>query len=183
MNNSSSTKLGKFNVFTVNKDQKTNHYLTDDVEYICLIPFETGKDQAIKSIYLLDYANPVNGQKTNSLIIDEVNLDFDKTPYDSVMRALIEEAGVNVDELNISENDIYYLGDIDSNFPANTKLHCYAVDLSSKPSVEFTRNLSKDSFTKDNSSIQKVGFHQVVSGDFSDSLVLAGSFLLVSYFN
>lgn len=181
MNNS--TKIGKFNVFTVSKDQKTNQYLSDDLEYICLLPFEKGKDSAIKSIFLLDYANPVNGAKVNSLIVDEVNPDFDKTPYDSVMRALTEEAGINVDELKLSENDIYYLGNIDSNFPANTKLHCYAVDLSGKSSVEFTRNLSKDSFTKENSSIQKIGFHQVVSGDFSDSLVLAGSFLLVSYFN
>lgn len=181
MNNT--TKIGKFNVFTVNKDQKTNHYLSDDLEYICLIPFETGQDSSIKALYLLDYANPVNGTKINSLIIDEVNPDFDKTPYDSVMRALIEEAGLNVDQLKISENDIYYLGDIDSNFPANTKAHCYAIDLTGKSAIEFTRNLSKDSFTKDNSSIQKVGFHQIVNGDFSDSLVLAGSFLLVSYFN
>lgn len=181
MNNSE--KIGKFKVLTVNKDQASNQYLADDQEYICLIPFETGKDQAIKSIYLLDYVSPITGDQTQSLIIDSVNSDFDKTPYDSVGRALIEEAGLNPDEINLSENDIYFLGDIDVNFPASTKLHCYGVDLTNKSISEFTRNLSKDPFIKDGSSIKKVNFHQVVSGDFPDSTVLAGSFLLVSYFN
>ena len=181
MNNS--TKIGKFNVFSVNKDEKTNHYLADESEYICLIPFELSTNSQLGAIYLLDYKNPVNSEVVNSLIIDEVNLDFDKTPYDSVMRALTEEAGLNIDSLNLTAEDIYFLGDIDSSFPAKTKLHCYGVNLSGKKSVEFTRNLSKDSFTKDGSSIQRTPFHQIVAGDYSDSLVLAAAFLLVSYFS
>lgn len=179
----SSTKIGKFNVHTVNKDQLSNQYLIDDKEYICLIPFEYNKDRAIKSIYVLDYISPITGEPTQSLIIDSVNPDFDKTSYDRVDRALIEEAGLNTDEIGLTVNDIYFLGDIDVNFPVSTKIHCYAVDLTNKSIPEFTRNLSKDAFIKDGSSIKKVGFHQVVSGDFSDSTILAGSFLLASYFN
>lgn len=180
---SNSTKIGKFNVLTVNKEQLSNQYLTDDQEYICLIPFEHGKDQTIKALYLLDYVSPITGESVQTLITDSINPDFDKTSYDSVGRALIEEAGLNPDEIGLNENDIYYLGDIDVNFPVSAKMHCYAVDLTNKSISEFTRNLSKDPFIKDGSSIKKVGFHQVVSGDFPDSTVLAGSFLLVSYFN
>ncbi len=150
------SKLGRFNVLTLTKDQHSNQYLADDLEYICLIPFDKSSENSIKSIYLLDYLNPATDSQTESLIIDTVNPDLDKTPYDSVCRALVEEAGLNIDELGLTENSIY---------------------------LEFTRNLSKDHFTKDSSSIKKVGFHQVVNGDFPDSTILAGSFLLVSYFN
>jgi hypothetical protein len=69
-------------------------------------------------------------------------------------------------------------------FPVNAKMICYGIDLTGlKDPVEFTRILAKDQFIKDNSSIVKVGFHQVVNGDYSDSTVLSGAFLLVSYFN
>lgn len=180
---STKVKIGNLNVFSMNKDDKKAQYVKDELEYVCLIPFEKGNGFTLKSIYLLDYTEPVDGKPVKSLIIDTVDPDLDQTPYNTVMRALVEEAGVNVDSLGITENDIYYLGDIDSNFPVGAKLHCYAVDLSNKQTVEFTRNLSKNSFIKDSSSITKVDFQQIVSGDFSDSLVLAGSFLLVSYFN
>lgn len=178
-----SSKFGRFNVVTLTKDQHSNQYLADDLEYICLLPFERGQNDSIKSIYVLEYMNPVTGTKTDSLITDMVNPDLDKTPYDSVCRALIEEAGLNIDEFGLTENSIYYLGDIQMNLPMSAKMHCYGIDLTTKSVLEFTRNLSKDQFIKDESSIKKVGFHQVVSGDFPDSTILAGSFLLVSYFN
>jgi hypothetical protein len=177
------SKLGRFNVLTLTKDQHSNQYLADDLEYICLIPFDKSSENSIKSIYLLDYLNPATDSQTESLIIDTVNPDLDKTPYDSVCRALVEEAGLNIDELGLTENSIYYLGDIQMSAPMSYKMHCYGIDITSKSVLEFTRNLSKDHFTKDSSSIKKVGFHQVVNGDFPDSTILAGSFLLVSYFN
>lgn len=177
------SKFGRFNVLTLTKDQHANQYLSDELEYICLIPFEKSADDSIKSIYVLEYLNPITDGLTESLIIDTVNPELDKTPYDSVCRALIEEAGLNIDDLGLNENNIYYLGDIQMNSPMAYKMHCYGVDITAKSILEFTRNLSKDHFTKDSSSIKKVGFHQVVNGDFPDSTILAGSFLLVSYFN
>lgn len=183
MNNQNTSKIGRFNVLALTKDQSTNHYLSDDLEYICLIPFERGADNSIKSIFVLDYESPANGETIQSLVLDTVNPDLDKTPFDSVCRALIEEAGLDIESLGITEDKIYYLGDIQNNVLASAKMHCFAVDLTSTNVLEFTRNLSKDIFIKDSSSIKKVGFHQVVSGDFSDSTILAGSFLLISYFN
>lgn len=178
-----SSKLGRFSVFTLSKDQHTNQYLADELDYICLIPFDKSEEGSIKSIYVLEYLNPVTDSQTESLIIDTINPDLDKTAYDSVCRALVEEAGLDIDSLGVNENSIYYLGDIQMNFPMAYRMHCYGIDITSKSVLEFTRNLSKDHFTKDNSSIKKVGFHQVVNGDFPDSSVLAGSFLLVSYFS
>lgn len=183
-NNETRTQIGKFNVLTLTKDQHSADYLSDDLDYICIIPFELSPDtKSIKSIFLLESPNMVNGQTSNSLVIDTVNPDLDKTPYDSVCRALIEEAGLNIDEVGLTEDSIFYLGDISMNSPMSLKMHCYGVNLTSKNDISFTRNLSKDHFTKDNSNIVKVGFHQVVNGDYSDTTVLSGSFLLISYFN
>jgi hypothetical protein len=69
------------------------------------------------------------------------------------------------------------------NSPMTLKMQCYGIDLTNLPNISFTRNLSKDHFTKENSTITKVNFHQIVNGDYSDATVLSGAFLLVSYFN
>ena len=174
---------GRFNLLTLSKDQYSNDYLSDDSPYICLIPFERTSDDRISSVYLLEFPSPINGDICTSLLKDSVNSDFDKTSYDSISRSLIEEAGINIDDLGLTENDIFYLGDISMDSPFIYKMKCYAIDLSSVNTLEFTRNLSKDLFTKDNSNIIKVGFHQIVNGDYSDALILASSFLLISYFN
>jgi hypothetical protein len=183
MINENSTKIGKFNILTLTKDQHSAHYLSCELDYICLIPFERNSGDGIKSIFLLDSPNPITKQTGSTLIIDIVNPDLDKTPYDSVCRALIEEAGLNIDDAGLTENSIFYLGDISMNSPMTLKMQCYGIDLTNLPNISFTRNLSKDHFTKENSTITKVNFHQIVNGDYSDATVLSGAFLLVSYFN
>lgn len=175
--------FGKFNVLTLTNDKSSAQYLSSDSNYICLLPFELGADSTIKAIYVLEFINKALGKPVHSLVIDEINPDLDKTSYDSVCRSLVEEAGLNIDELQLSENQIFYLGDISTNSPITSTMKCFGIDLTGISAPEFTRALSKDSFTKDESSITRVGFHQVVSGDFTDSTILAGSFLLVSYFN
>lgn len=177
------SKIGRFNVVTLNQDSNTAHYLSDDMKHVCVLPFDKSDTGSIKSIYILDYADPVSGSPVQTLVKDTVNPDLDKTPFDSVCRALIEEAGLNIDELGLTEDHIYYLGDIQMNSPISFNMHCYGVDITSSKVLEFTRNLSKDPFTKNNSSIKKVSFQQVVNGDYPDSAILAGSFLLVSYFS
>jgi hypothetical protein len=182
--NENLSKFGKFNLTTVNKDTMSNHYVSDDSTYVCLIPFERTDDDHIKTMYLLQFPDHATGAKQHCLITDQINPDLDQTSYDSVRRAMIEEAGVNLDDLRLDENVIFYLGEIGMCFPVNAKMICYGIDLTGlKDPVEFTRILAKDQFIKDNSSIVKVGFHQVVNGDYSDSTVLSGAFLLVSYFN
>lgn len=182
--NENITKFGKFNLTTVTKDTLANHQISDDSLYICLIPFERTSDNGIKSIYLLEFPNSVTGQREHCLVFDELNPDVDETSYDSVRRAMIEEAGVNLDDLRLDENVIFYLGEISMCFPVNSRMACYGIDLTDvKDPIEFTRILSKDNFIKDDSSVVKVGFHQVVNGDYSDATILSGAFLLVSYFN
>lgn len=183
INTKDQSKIGRFNVLTLNQDSNTAHYLSDDQNYVCILPFEKSESGSVKSIYVLEYPNPASGSQVQTLVTDTVNPDLDKTPYDSVCRALIEEAGLNIDDLGLTEDHIYYLGDIQMNSPVSLNMHCYGVDITSKKVLEFTRNLSKDPFTKSSSAIKKVGFQQVVNGDYPDAAVLAGSFLLVSYFS
>ena len=87
--------------------------------------------------------------------------------------------------MGLTEDDIFYLGNISTSIPANANFKCYAVDLTkaSNPDspIEFGRTLAKSPFTKDSSEIVKLGFHQVVNGDFTDATILAGAFLLFAY--
>lgn len=183
ISNQTTNKIGRFDWTNLTKDQHSADYIHDSSQYVCIIPFERTPDNRLKSLYLLQFTNPITNEINTSLLIDSINSDFDKNSYDTINRSLIEEAGINVDELGLTENDIFYVGDITMAFPFTYAMKCYAIDVTDKNSIEFTRALAKDVFTKDSSSIVKVGFHQIVNGDYSDSTILAGCFLLVSYFN
>ena len=178
---------GEFDVVSLSLNADKQERLTSNVNYIAILPFERTPDDRIKSIYGLKFENHATGQTDTRLLIDTVDPSKDQTPFDTVCRALLEEAGVNIEELGLDENDIFYLGVISTTVPVNSKQKCYAVDFTNAANpespIEFARTLSKASFDKDSSEIVKLGFHQVVNGDFTDSTILAGSFLLVSYFN
>lgn len=188
INKSTSQILGgAFDVVSLTRDSDKADRLMSKVNYIAVLPFERTADDRIKAIYGLKFENHATGQSDTSLLVDTVDPSKDQTPFDTVCRALLEEAGVNIEELGVDENDIYYLGNISTSIPVNSKFKCYAVDLTKAANpespIEFARTLSKSKFDKDSSEIVKLGFHQVVNGDFTDSTILAGSFLLVSYFN
>ena len=179
------TKFGKYSLKTLTRDNVSKHQVSADSSYVCLLPFEKNGESGIKSIFLLQFPNSITGKPEHSLIVDEVDSDTDTNTYESVRRALTEEAGLNLDELRIDENKIFYLGEITTSFPATSTMTCYGIDLTGlgQDGVEFTRNLSKDVFIRDQSSIVKAGFHQIVNGDYTDATVLSGAFLLVSYFS
>lgn len=178
---------GEFDVISLSRDADQASRLMSKANYIAVIPFERTGDDKIRSIYGITLDNHATGQRDTTLVVDTVDPARDQTAFDSVCRALLEEAGLDIEKVGITEDDIFYLGDITSCIPVNSKFKCYAVDLSriSKPgsAIEFTRTLSKSKFEKDTSEIVKLGFHQVVNGDFSDATILAGAFLLVSYFH
>lgn len=177
---------GAFDVISVQRENDKHDLISSKSNYILVLPFEKTADNKIKSIYALESNNLVNDSAEISLISDTVDPRRDQTAYDAVCRALIEEAGLNLDEVGMTEDDIFYLGNISMSVPVTAKFKCYAVDLSkiSGPDpINFTRTLSKSKFTKDDSKIVKLGFHQVVNGDFSDSTILSGAFLLVAYFS
>lgn len=180
------TLNGRFEIVSLTQDQDREDFLSCKVKYIAVLPFERTIEDSIKALYALKFVNPTTGQTEHSLITDAVS-SAESNYYDAVCRALIEEAGIDVDKLGLDEDDIFYLGNISTTTPVTSQIRCYGVDFSkiSKPDspIEFLRTLSKSKFTKDSSEIAKIGFHQVVNGDFSDSLILSGSFLLISYFN
>jgi hypothetical protein len=178
---------GRFDVVSLTKGQDKDDFLSVKVKYIAVLPFERTADDKIKAIYGLKFENPATDQTDVTIVTDTINPTVDGSYYDSVVRALIEEAGLDIEKAGINEDDIFYIGNISTSLPATAQIKCYAVDFSkiSNPEspIEFARTLSKSKFTKDSSEIVKIGFHQVVNGDFSDSLILSGSFLLISYFN
>jgi hypothetical protein len=177
---------GEFDVVSLSRDQHKADRLVSKANYIAVLPFDCQPDGKIQSVYGLKFENHATGQKDVTLLTDSFDQNRDKTTYDSIIRLFLEEAGINLDEAGITEDDIFYLGNITSAVPVNSRFKCFAVDLTritgETSKLEFTRNLSKSNFEKDSSEIVKIGFKQVVNGDFSDSMILSGSFLLVSYF-
>jgi len=178
---------GAFDLVSLNRDQHKSERLVSKANHIAILPFDCSPDGKIRSIYGLKFNNQAIDQPGVTLVTDQLDQARDKTSYDAVCRAMLEEAGLNLEELGITENEIFYLGNITTAVPVTSKFKCFAVDLTKltgpKSKLEFTRNLSKSDFEKDSSEIIKLGFTQVVNGDFSDSMVLSGAFLLVSYFN
>lgn len=178
---------GQFDLVSLSREQHKSEKLISKANHIAIIPFDCSSDGKIKSIYGLKFENHATGQKDVTLLTDSVDSSKDKTAYDAVFRVFLEEAGVNLEESGIVEDDIFYLGYITSAVPVNSKFKCFAVDLTkltgAKSKLEFTRTLSKANFEKDSSEIAKIGFNQVVNGDFTDSMILSGAFLLISYFS
>lgn len=178
---------GKYDLVSLTKDNNKSERISVNRNYVIVLPFERTEDQKIKSIYGISFENPVSSKEDVTLITGEVDLEKDTTAYDSVGRILLEEAGLNIDDAGLIEDDIFYLGIITTVEPVFSKFKCYAVDLTkiSRPdhSIDFTRNLSNSIAFNENSEVVKIGFHQVVNGDYSDACILSSCFLLVSYFN
>lgn len=177
---------GKFNLVALSKADERDDRIRSTQDYIIILPFDRTDNNKIANIYCREFNDPSTDEDDTTLIIDAVDEDRDPTSYDSITRSLLEEAGINLEEEGLTEDDIYYIGPLTLAEPIGAKFKCYAVDLTkiSRPgeNINFTTNLSKFKFTKDSSNIIKVGFHQIVNGDYSDAIILAGVFLLVSYF-
>lgn len=178
---------GQFDVVSLSREQHKADRLVSKENYIAVIPFDCQPNGKIKSIYGLKFDNHATGQKDVTLLTDSIDQNRDKTTYDAVLRLFLEEAGVNLEEVGITEDDIFYLGNITSAVPVNSRFKCFAVDLTKlateQKGLDFTRTLSKSNLDKDSSEISRIGFNQVVNGEFTDSMILSGSFLLVSYFS
>jgi hypothetical protein len=177
----SSEQVGKLNIHTLTKDQYSKQFVSDDTQYLCILPFTRTSDDRIKSIYALESTHLFNGENQVVAIVDEFNQDLDTNLFSGINRALIEEVGIDPEANGITIKDFFLLGEFNHSFPVEASVVCYGIDLTGKPSLDFTRNLSKDKFT--DSKVVEVGFHRVVNGDIKDSAILAASFLLVSNFN
>lgn len=184
--NSSPLIGGKFDLVSLSRNSDKTDRIVSKQNYIVLLPFDRTESDKIANIYGVKFQNHATDQSDVTLIIDSIDNEKDSTAFDAIGRSFLEEAGLNIEDLGINEDDIFYLGPITFSEPVSAKFKCYAIDLTkiSRPdeSIEFTTTLAKSPFTRDDSEIVKIGFHQIVNGDFSDATILAGSFLLVSYF-
>jgi hypothetical protein len=177
---------GKFDMVSLSRNTDTDHKIVSKPNFIAIIPFERNEEDKISYVYAIKFQNHATDQSEVSLLVDSLDSERDSTAYDSVGRALLEEAGLNIDEIGITEDDLFYLGPMTFSEPISAKFKCYAVDLTKvvRPDeqLEFTTTLAKSPFTRGESEIVRLGFHQVVNGDYPDVTILAGAFLLVSYF-
>lgn len=177
---------GKFDLVSLSRATEKDERIRSTQDYVIILPFDRTDDNKLANIYCRQFENPATDGEDATLIIDIVDDERDETSYDTIGRSLLEEAGLNLEEEGLGEDETFYIGQLTLAEPVGAKFKCYAVDITkiSKPgeSIDFTTNLSKFKFIKDSSEIVKVGFHQIVNGDYSDALILAGAFLLVSYF-
>jgi hypothetical protein len=177
---------GKFDLVSLSRNTDKDNRLVSKSNFIAIIPFERNEEDKISYIYAVKFQNHAIDQSDVSLLVDTLDSERDSTAYDSVGRALLEEAGLNIDEIGVTEDDLFYLGPMTFSEPISAKFKCYAIDLTKvvRPDeqLEFTTTLAKSPFTRGESEIVRLGFHQVVNGDYPDVTILAGAFLLVSYF-
>jgi len=184
--NSSSLIDGKLNIIELSRDGISTKKIEVIQDYILIIPFDRTQDNSISNIYIKKYTDPVKDESISTMIMDIIDFNRDNTSYDAVGRVLLEEAGLNLEEEGLGEDEIFYIGPLSINDPIYSNVKCYAIDLTkiNRPgeNIDFTTNLSKFNFIKDSSDIIKVGFHQIVNGDYSDVFILGSTFLLISYF-
>lgn len=178
---------GKYDLIEISRNTDKDRRIVSKSNYIAIIPFERNAENKIAYVYGVKFQNHATDKSEVTLLIDSVDSDRDTTAYDAVGRTMLEEAGLNIDDAGINEDDVFYLGPMTFNEPVSAKFKCYALDLTkiSRPDspLEFTTNLSKSPFTRGEAEIVKLGFHQIVNGDYTDVTILSGAFLLVSYFS
>lgn len=176
----------RYEMVSIHRDQDQLNQLNYLKTGVAVLPFTRSQDGKISKIYALSQPNFINDQDSVTLITDEYDSELDASPFESVGRCMIEECGMDLSRFDLNEDSMFYLGDLSSVNPIYSTYKCYAIDVtcaSSNTNFAFSRVLSKNPVTKDNSSIEEIGFYKIVNGDHSDTLLLAACFLLVSYFS
>lgn len=176
----------RFEMVSVKRDQDTANQLNYLRTGVAVLPFTRDESGKIVKIYAMKQPNFIKDNDEVTLITDEYNDELDSSPFESVGRCMIEECGFDLSRFKLNEDMMFYLGDLSSVSPIYSTYKCYAIDLTDVIGAKdfgFSRVLSKNQLIRDNSSIEEVGFHKIVNGDHSDSMLLAACFLLVSYFS
>jgi hypothetical protein len=159
---------GKYSVYTfLEGSDKKFRRLSCDTESICVIPFELNERGQIKNIYLLKYEDYLLGGNKFTCITDS----FNKNKFDSHYLAVEDCLSSSLRISDIDINDSYFLGTVSHGIPFSKEYKCYAV------------NITDSLASLDSSTIIPIKFNRVINGDFSDSLVLSCSLLLLSYFS
>ena len=168
---------GKYSIFTFSGDNDKFRKITCSQESICILPFCLNEKNQIKDVYLSKYGDAINNNPVFTCITKTLNSDANESFYE-----LLEELIEN--ELEIKEievDDIYFLGNIKHTIPFYKEYKCYGVNLTEYLDAPFKSNLGENRL-KSRNSIERVRFSELLSGRINDSLALATSLILLSYF-
>jgi hypothetical protein len=170
---------GKYSILNFTSDKGNATRIVCNQESICIIPFDCFHDESsqIRNVYLAKYTDYVTSEDNHKCITGSLKPDEFNTYHDSLLECIDRELGLS----DINVNDLFYLGIIKHSVPFNKSYKCYALDLTkySNDVSGFIPVLSESN--QPNHTIDKVKFNRVINGEISDSLILSGSLLLLSY--
>ena len=168
---------GKYSVLSFKKEDDSFRRITCDQESIALIPFCSNESNQIKCVYLSKYRDYLGNSDKFTCITGKVDKNESDSYYDVVESLISKELKIS----DVDVNDIYFLGKIDHTVPFTKGYKCYGVDLTRYLDAPYDDNLGKNRLSSRNT-IDKVRFSRILNGDVTDSLVLASSLILLSYF-
>lgn len=135
---------------------------------ICLILFTVTGDEKIKNVYT--YIE----DKHQTVVTAEYDPNKDDSYWDCISRTLLSSVGLDIDADKLSINDVFYLGDLTSPYFSD-EIKCFGINVSNIKELESKLQSNSGKF-------HKIGFHHLVGGECTDTLLLSSSFLLASYF-
>lgn len=164
---------GKYSIHSFSNGQNTFRRLSCSEASICLIPFDLTDSHKISGLYLSSYQD----QLLDSSNFTCVTETFDRNTKSSYFQAIEDSLNSRLGVSNPDLNAIYYLGKINHTVPFNKEYRCYGFNVGHAfdPTV-----LSPNS--KHGHRLERIPFSRIIRGEFSDSLILSASMLLLSYF-
>ena len=168
---------GKYSVLSFNKEDDSFRRITCSQESVALIPFCLNESNKIKCAYLSKYRDYLGNSDKFTCITGKVDKNEADSYYDVVEKLLSNELEIN----DVGVNDIYFLGKIDHTVPFTKGYRCYGIDLTRYLDAPYEDQIGKTKLSTRNT-IEKVRFSRILNGEITDSLVLASSLILLSYF-
>jgi hypothetical protein len=167
---------GNYKFVKISKDGSDINRLICEKDSICILPFDTNNGK-IKNIYLSKYNDYVKNEDSYTCINNGSRENY-STHYEDLEDFIKSELGIDV-----TVDDLYYLGPIQHSIPFSKSYKCYGLNLDNycDDLNGFTPKISKSELESKRYSLSKIKFNRVLNGDISDSLCLASSMLLLSY--
>lgn len=167
---------GKYKFLKIHKNGSQVNRITCESDGICILPFDTNNGK-IKNLYLSKYSDYLTGEDSYTCINNDSRDDF-STQYEDIEDLIKVELGVD-----ISIDDLYFLGNIKHGIPFSKSYKCYGLNLDnySDDLNGFSPKISKDEIESKPYSLSKVRFNRILNGDVDDSLCLSSTMLLISY--
>lgn len=169
---------GKYSIHSFTGPTDKFRRLACSQESICVLPFDINEHEQVRNLYLSKYDDVLLGGQGVTCLTKS----FDPNSFDSHFSAVADrlKSWLGLEEIDL--DDVYFLGKISHGVPFSKRYSCYAINLSnySKDNDGFTNFEFSDPRI---GAIEKIRFNRVIKGEVSDSLALACSLLLLSYFS